>query len=94
MARSLVASRPDGCGDADLADAAVGEQRRFSPVAGVTIELNTDSRIGWLQSGARCELWLEQGEAAGLAGRVQGAGSCLGYAQVSMYNSSILKRAR
>lgn len=43
---------------------AVGEQRSFSPVAGLAIELNTDSRIGWRQSGSRCELWLERGEAA------------------------------
>jgi len=43
---------------------AVGEQRRFSPADGITVELNTDSRIGWRQSGLGCELWLERGEAA------------------------------
>jgi transmembrane sensor len=43
---------------------AVGEQRRFTPLPGFTVELNTDSRIGWQASGSRCELWLERGEAA------------------------------
>ena len=43
---------------------AVGEQRRFTPHPGFTVELNTDSRIGWRQFGKRCELWLERGEAA------------------------------
>ncbi len=43
---------------------ATGEQRRFNPVPGITLVLNTSSRIGWQMSDDYCELWLEQGEAA------------------------------
>jgi transmembrane sensor len=43
---------------------AVGEMRRFEAAPGLTIELNTDSRVSWKTRGRTSEVWLEQGEAA------------------------------
>lgn len=42
----------------------VGEMRRFEATQGLTIELNTDSRVAWKARGRSCEVWLEKGEAA------------------------------
>lgn len=46
------------------ASTGVGEQRRFSPVPGLLVTLNTSSRIGWERQDGYCRVWLEQGEAA------------------------------
>ncbi|MFN3816475.1 FecR family protein [Brevundimonas sp.] len=43
---------------------AVGEMRRFEAAPGLTIELNTDSRLSWEVRGRDGEVWLEKGEAA------------------------------
>lgn len=43
---------------------AVGEQRRFHPVPGLTVMLNTSSAIRWQMRDDYCELWLDSGEAA------------------------------
>ncbi|MFC4254418.1 DUF4880 domain-containing protein [Altererythrobacter xixiisoli] len=43
---------------------AVGEQRRFHPVPGLTVMLNTSSSIRWQMRDEYCELWLDTGEAA------------------------------
>lgn len=55
--------------DRAYAATAVGERRRFEPVPGVTVELNTDSRVAWRQRGELVDVWLERGEAAVLVGR-------------------------
>lgn len=55
----------------------IGDRRRFEARPGVTIELNTDSRIGWGRGGEICELWLEKGEAAVLVDGVRAGGALL-----------------
>jgi transmembrane sensor len=59
------------------ASTGIGEQRRFAAGSGVTVELNTDSRIGWLQSGTTCQLWLERGEVALVLESQQASGAAL-----------------
>lgn len=46
------------------ASTGVGEQRRFSPVPGLYVMLNTDSRMRWKSDAGHCSVWLDQGEVA------------------------------
>lgn len=55
----------------------VGDRRRFDARPGVTVELNTDSRIEWSRRGDVCELWLEKGEAFLLIDDAQARGAVL-----------------
>lgn len=59
------------------ASTGVGDRRRFEARPGLTVELNTDSRISWSRHGDPAALWLERGEAAILVDPLRTNGAVL-----------------